>query len=288
MDLTKFRMLNFSKALFLTGLVLMIGLTSCQQEEPIAAEVDNELVTMEAEIEATYEEVDEFTFEVMDRTDFTAEARPFLNPSNQLLPACATVTHDSINKIITIDFGTGCVGPDGKEREGQIIINYTQRLYWPGASLTISLNNYAVDDVQIKGTKTITNVSPNFLANISLNTTLVGGQVTWPNGDVATRQFTRTRTWVRAAHPINDEFHVDGQVQGTRRNGVAYNIDILSTLVFKRKCRLQGIHIPVEGTKLIQRSGKPDVLVTYGTGTCDHLIDVTVNGNTQTIDLSTL
>lgn len=290
MDLKKFSMHSMSRMFVLSAMVVLIGLTSCQQGEevPTMAETDTELVFLEADIEATYEDVDAYSFEAMEITDFSAQARRFVNPANQMLSACVIVTHDSVNKVVTLDFGTGCIGPDGKERKGQIIINYTQRLYRPGAQLSITLQNYSVDDVQIEGTKTITNVSPNFQANISLNTTLVGGKITWPNGDVATRQFTRTRTWIRAARPINDEFHVEGAVQGTRRNGNSYQINIVSTLIYKRKCRLQGVHIPVQGLKAIQRTGKPNVLVDFGDGDCDHLITITVNGSSQVVDVRNL
>ncbi|MEM7369211.1 MAG: hypothetical protein AAF587_11475 [Bacteroidota bacterium] len=274
----------------LSAFVLLIGLTSCQQgeDDPTMAEVDAELVVLEADIEATYEEVDAYSFEAMDLTDLSAEARRFVNPSDQMISSCVIVTHDSVNKVVTVDFGTGCIGADGKERKGQIIITYTQRLYRPGAQLSIALQNYSVDGVQVEGTKTITNVSPTFQANISLNTTLVGGKITWLNGDVATRQFTRTRTWVRAANPILDEFHVEGAVQGSRRNGNAYQINIVSTLIYKRSCRLQGVRIPVQGLKAIQRSNRPNVLVDVGDGDCDHLITITVNGSSHVVDVRDL
>lgn len=276
-----------SRILFATLLLGLFALTACQQEEPMEiAEEDQEMAILEVEAEATYEEVDAITFEAVDLTDVTPNARSWDNVENRMINQCVTVTHDSANKVITLDFGTGCLGPDGKLRAGQIIITYTYRLYLPGASLSVALQNFSVDGIQIEGTRTLTNVSPNFQANISLNTTLVGGQITFLNGDVATRDFTRTMTWVRAANPFNDELHVEGMAQGTRRNGLSYQTQIVSTLIFKRKCRRQGVHIPVQGIKKIERSNRPDLLVDFGSGDCDHLITLTMNNQSMQVDVS--
>ncbi|MDX2248081.1 MAG: hypothetical protein SF052_14945 [Bacteroidia bacterium] len=277
---------NLSRLAFYLLAILMMSLTACQPENVIneISEEDSDLVVLEAEVDDSYEMVDEYSMEAVEITDFTSMGRVY---AEKTLPACAVVTHDSATKTITIDFGTGCTGADGKTRAGKIIVTYTKRLYIPGAKLTIELENYSVDGLAVEGKKTIENVSASIVSNISLTTTLEDGKITWPDGTFATREFTRTRTWVREPNPINDEFHVDGSVNGTRRNGDAYSADIISTLIFKRKCRLQGIHIPVQGIKEIKRTGKPDLLVDFGDGDCDHLVTLTKNGTSKVVDLST-
>lgn len=274
-----------SRVSFFLVVTLLFSLTACQKEEVVdeISEEETALAVMEAEAEDSYEMVDEYSMEAVEITDFSSMGRVF---AEKTIPACATVTHDSVTKTITIDFGTGCIGPDGKTRYGKIIVTYTKRLYIPGAKLKIELENYAVDSLQIEGTKTIENVSASIVSNISLTTTLKDGKITWPDGTFATREFTRTRTWVRQPNPINDEFHVDGMIYGTRRTGDSYSANIISTLIFKRKCRIQGIHIPVQGLKLIKRTGKPDLLVDFGDGDCDHLVTLTKNGKSKVVDLS--
>ncbi|MEO0470462.1 MAG: hypothetical protein AAF206_12630 [Bacteroidota bacterium] len=267
--------------------LLAFGLVACQPDDIVetVAQEEIDLAMEDATVTATYDDVEEYTFEAMEVADASLEARD-MTAYQYSIPACATVTHDSVNKTITIDFGTGCTGPGGKTRSGQIVITYTQRLYIPGASLSTTLVNYVVDGHAVEGTKTITNVSPNFQAPISLNVTLVDGQITFPNGDVASRDADKTYTWMRANRPLNDEFHVDGNTSGSNRDGVTYTTDILSTLIFKRKCRRQGIRIPVEGLKEIDKSNRPVVLLDFGDGSCDHLVTVTVNGNSTVIDVS--
>jgi hypothetical protein len=279
---------NVNYSFLILCFALLFGLSACQEEQivEVIGEDDTEMIELETEVEATFEDVDEFSIEAVEITDLSSMGRAYNAATEQFIPGCATVTHDSANKIITIDFGTGCVGQDGKTRAGQIIVTYTKRLYRPGAKLKIELNNYFVDNKQIEGTKRIENLATSFQDNISLKTTLQSGKITWPDSSFATRQFTRTRTWIRAANPVMDEYHVEGMVQGTRKNGNNYSANIISTVIFKRKCRLQGIKVPVQGLKLIKRTGKPDLLVDFGDGDCDSLATLTMNGQSKVIDLS--
>ena len=265
--------------------------TACEQSPDVVIEniTDNEveISLTESDVENDYEEVATMSIEAVEMNDVSSFGRDFSGMQNHILThsGCPTITRDTVNKQLTIDFGTSCVGPDGKTRSGKIIISYTRRLYHPGASLKVELENYVVDGKQIEGTKTITNVSTSYRDDISLKTTLRDGKIIWPDSSFATRQYTRTRTWIRAAHPVNDEFHVEGMIQGTRRNGDSYSANIVSTIIYKRKCRMQGIHIPVQGLKLIKRTGHPDLLIDFGDGDCDHLITITRNGNSRVVDV---
>ncbi|MEM6343982.1 MAG: hypothetical protein AAF927_08880 [Bacteroidota bacterium] len=279
-----------SNSAFLLLAFAILLFSACTPEDIVdsIAEEETELLSLENEVTSTLEDMEEFAFEAMELTDYSSYARPFPDPSMRAIPACATITHDSIAKTILLDFGTGCVGPDGKTRSGQLLLTYTQRLYRPGANLSIESISYIVEGVAVEGTKTITNVSASFQDNISLNVSLVNGKLIFPNGDTITRQVNKTYTWVRAAHPALDEFHVEGGAQGTNRAGEAYSCQITSTLIWKRKCKRLGIKIPVEGVKLIQKSGRPDLTLDFGDGTCDSLITLSANGNSRTIDVSQL
>ncbi|MCI4671417.1 MAG: hypothetical protein MRZ79_24965 [Bacteroidia bacterium] len=260
---------------------------ACTTEQDVVSQEDTDLVLLDATAEDAFADAEEVSFEALEMTDESIYGRTFQTGSARALTnACVTITNDSVNRVLTIDFGTGCVGPDGRTRSGQIVIDYTRRLYWPGATLSVSLVNYMVDSVAIAGTKTYTNLMQNFRDTLSLNVTLSGGSMTLANGNSATRSFTRTTTWVRGANPALDEFWVDGSLQGSRFNGNAFTRTINNTLVFRRGCRRRGVHNPVEGTVTITRSNGPNIEVDFGNGACDTFADVTVNGNTRTIDLS--
>ncbi|MFK7924297.1 MAG: hypothetical protein AB8H47_20235 [Bacteroidia bacterium] len=285
MNLSNFK-LNHAPLLLALALLLF---TACGQQdvlEETIAEEETELAAFETEVSSTLEDVEEFAFEAMELTDNSSYARSFPDPSMRAIPTCATLTHDSIAKTVLIDFGTGCVGADAKTRSGQILLTYSQRLYRPGATLSIESLSYVVEGVSVEGTKSISNVSASFQDNLSLNVTLANGKLIFPNGDIATRQLNKTYTWVRAAHPALDEFHIDGGAQGTNRAGNAYTCQIMSTLIQKRKCKRLGIHIPVEGVKLIQKAGRPDLTIDFGDGSCDFLITLSANGHSKTVDVS--
>ncbi|MEM6799906.1 MAG: hypothetical protein AAF696_00805 [Bacteroidota bacterium] len=291
MKLLSFSLLANTRNLWLLMFAL-IAFTACTPDEELITlgEDETNLIITEEAAEAEFEEVESLGVDALEMTDLSSYSRMgggWIGP-DLLTGNCPTLNNDSLNKILTIDFGTSCTGADGKVRSGEIIVSYTQRLYRPGASLQISPNNYFVDGKQIEGTKTLTNTMVNFRDTISFQTTLVGGKVTWPDGSFAEREFTSEGKWLRGANPLQDEYQREGSIEGVRRNGNTYEGEITSPLIYKRRCKAQGIHIAVEGTRLIKRSGKPDLEIDYGNGLCDHLISLTQNGQSRTIDVRNL
>jgi hypothetical protein len=81
-----------------------------------------------------------------------------------------------------------------------------------------------------------------------------------------------------------DEVHVQGEASGMNRRGVSYKVTIISTIIWKRACRLRGVCVPVQGLKLIERRDHPDVLVDFGDGECDSLVTITKNGESRVIE----
>ncbi len=140
----------------LIALSIVIFATSCGEDDPnldtddgigIPTEVTDEVdIESEAGVESLMEDLDAVTEAGMDA----------INAGGRMLEDdrldCATVTHDEENKTVTIDFGDGCEGPHGRIRSGKIVITYTDRRLIPGAVRTITLENFAVDSVQVEGT----------------------------------------------------------------------------------------------------------------------------------------
>jgi hypothetical protein len=271
-------------------IALFMTVTACdeQDEHPLQSgidqtEIDN--VNSEAELETVYDEIDLISVEANESLEDngTVGGREQIDPTDRLT-RCATVIHDKEAMTITIDFGDGCEGPDGKVRSGIIFITYTDRLFIPGSVWTITSRDYTVNRKRIEGTKTITNVSGRISDHVSFNKVLEGGKVTWPDGSFATREVDKTFTWIRAINPLMDEIHVEGEASGMNRRGVAYKTTIVSMIIWKRACRLRGVCVPVQGLKLIERRDHPDVLLDFGDGECDALITITKNGESRVVE----
>ncbi|GAB4237175.1 MAG: hypothetical protein Tsb0034_12200 [Ekhidna sp.] len=190
---------------------------------------------------------------------------------------CAVKTHDKDNKTLTIDFGDGCEGNDGRVRAGKVIITYSDHRLIPGASRTITLDGFSVDGVAVEGTRSIENISASLDDHPTFSVSLIGGKMTFEDETFATRETEHTRTWVRGKNPLNDEAWIEGTASGQRRDAVSYQVTVLERIVYKRGCKLNRVFIPVSGVKQIT-SGGNIVLVDYGDGECDNIVTITING----------
>ncbi len=266
-------------------IVFSMFLISCDNDEVVNPLDDStDISNNEEVVDGYFEDTDDVVFEANDQLNVTTNGRVVMDNRNSLT-RCAEITHDKENQIITVDFGDGCEGPGGKVRAGKIIITYTGRKYIPGAKWVYTLEDYSVNGIALEGVKTITNVSVSLEDNLSFNKVLAGGKATWPDGSFATREVNKTVTWIRESNPINDEFHVQGEASGISKDGVAYEIEILSTLIYKRMCRREGVHIAVQGLKSVTK-GDSEVLVDFGDGECDNMVTVTKDGESQVVDLT--
>lgn len=264
-------------------LVLAFALVSCNEEQEQAFQddpVSEAAVASEEDIEADFDDALDMSFSAMDIT-LSENGRVAEDERFQ----CAEVTKEE-NTII-IDFGDGCIGPHGRERKGKIIITYTGRYWMPGSVITTTLENYVVNNRQIEGTRTVTNLSASLTDNPEHKIELFDGKITWPNGEFATRNATKYRTWVRNGSPLNDLIELFGTASGINRNGVEYTATVSEStpLIFKRACRPNRVFIPVKGIKVITRVDRPTVTIDYGNGECDNVVTVTYNDVIRDIEL---
>ena len=204
-----------------------------------------------------------------------------------LLSACATVTRDTVSvpHTITINFGTtNCMCSDGRNRRGIINVSYSGHYRDSASTHTITFSNYFVNDNQVMGTKTVTNIGRNAAGhsvfNISVNGTIIkasnGGTITWTS--------TRQREWIAGENtPIwsDDVYLITGTASGTNAHGNTFTAQITSALRKEISCR----HF-VSGTFTLTPSGKATRTIDFGNGACDDIAPVTINGNVYTITLN--
>jgi len=154
---------------------------------------------------------------------------------------CAEITvtpNDSTYpKTITIDFGNGCLGRDGKFRSGAIIVHLTAPLRRPGSVVTITFRNYYVNRVHLEGSKIISNLSDPPLHKWRVE--VVGGKVTFPTGRGYSYQSIKTKTQVEGMDTRivrDDVYEITGRSQTEFNSGLTITLNTETPLVKKVAC----------------------------------------------------
>lgn len=201
---------------------------------------------------------------------------------------------------IVMDFGTGCVGRDGRTRSGKIITVYTNRLFVPGATATTEFVDYTVDSIKVEGTHKITNqgevisTSPVNCIRHKWKVEVQNAKLTKPNGNYtewnSTRMITQLEGMCTPFIHIDDIYKIEGSAHGKVKRGdllIAWNSEITEPLIKKFSCRwlVKGI---IRVMRLNLTTNSPWVATinyTHPNGDCDNKAAVTVNGVTHIITL---
>lgn len=198
---------------------------------------------------------------------------------------CATITHDTVSnpRTITIDFGaTNCLCSDGRNRRGKVLVSYTGKYRDAGHVHTISFDNYFINDNNVLGTKTVTNMGLNAANQSFFNITVNGLIIKAVTMDSVTWNSTRTRTWIQGEATqswLDDVYEITGSGSGQNSKG-SYTMTVIEPLVKEIAC--QWI---TSGKVELQPSGKLLRTIDFGNGACDNSATVLINGNTYTITL---
>tara|TARA_R110001592_G_scaffold35209_7_gene120044 strand:- start:1332 stop:2189 length:858 start_codon:yes stop_codon:yes gene_type:complete len=195
-------------------------------------------------------------------------------------------------KVMTIDFGsTNCADSYGINRRGKLIVTLSDRFKNQGSVLSVQPQNYYVNDYLVEGNKTLTNNGRNSANNLNWTVQVTNGKITYPDGKVSTWQSTRNNEWVSGesttlftdgfAGICDDEYLVTGSSNGVNTGGLSYSVNITSPLKVKVCCRwIVSGNIDVIPNGLLTRS------IDFGTGNCDALVTLTIDGNSFTLPLN--
>lgn len=287
------RVLNYTLAVFFAGALL---LSSCKKEKE-EEEVDTDTQSSKDNTQA-----DLYFNDVANIADEASEGDLVSYKTanlDGLLSNCANITRlhaDSTNSdTLLISFGSNggtnstvnCLCADGRLRRGIITVIYTGKYRDSLSTHNISFSNYFVNNNQLIGSKTVTNKGRNSAGHpvfeIVVNGTLFlansGGTVTWNSN--------RTREWIAGYTTFgpgnwnDDVYLIRGTASGTNAAGNTFNATIINPLERAIGCRWFR-----KGTVEFTPSGKATRTIDYGTGNCDDIATVTINGNTHTINLN--
>lgn len=185
-------------------------------------------------------------------------------------------------KTITIDFGSGCLGKDGKLRKGKIISIFTGPMFVPGSKTSTTFINYSVDSFKIEGTHTVENTSTS--NKQAWDVQVINGKITntesgfWRKWE-GVREYKQTQGNGTPLYLLDDVYEITGNATGSNSNGNSWTSAITTPLIRKFTCGWI-----VKGQVTITRNSKSAVL-DYGDGSCDDKATVTINGVTHIITL---
>lgn len=279
---------------------LLIAGTSCKKDEKTDTFASDQQVTQDQnQTDAEVEDVASIQDDVM--TSFDSKIGRIAADSVYPYESCATVTivpkGNNTTGTITVNYGaTGCVGADGRTRKGIIRFTFTDRIRKPGAVITTSFENYAVKGVNASEFVSIDNSSTKITTNKSQspitgdNAILnferqVNMRLNFSNGTFCTWTGTKNVEW-RLGVLLNrwDNVYVlksGSGLAGVGRNNQPYTLTVNSDVVRKAECAKIGIYKPVSGKVTIMHNNKTKV-IDYGSGTCDRMVTITINGVVRT------
>jgi len=269
------------------GSIVILSLVSCQKDKSTVEQASINIADDDAVIDAVYEDI----FSTTDNAEIILDQFAKSGDSKSLViltDSCPTITitHPETGiwpKIVTVDFGAGCSGFYDNTRSGKIIIEITGPRLEAGTKRTVTFEDYYFNGIGVEGTKVIENTGYNENENLVCSVKLTGGKLTLPDGKTIEMSFEHQREWIAGllTHNIwDDECLITGTASGITLEGVGYTNTITSALDWKRAC-----FFIVSGVVKIEREGKPEVEINYGTGDCDAKATVTKEGESREIIL---
>jgi hypothetical protein len=248
--------------------------TSSASDQSLASSIDNDMTSIADEAGRTY----------------TISSFKTSGIEGLLAASCATVTVDSSSapsRTITVNFGTtNCLCNDGRYRRGAIAYSFTGKYRDSLTVITVTPQNYFVNDNQVIGYKTITNQGHNaenhlvyqITANMQIIKSGGTGTITW--------QANRTREWIVGENTLtwsDDIYSITGTANGTNASGNSFSSLITSPLIRNMAvgCRKYFISGVLEHTP----NGRATRYINFGSGTCDNIATVSINGESYTVEL---
>jgi len=214
------------------------------------------------------------------------------DPDNaSLLSTCATVIFDTVSNAdqdtITVDFGsTNCTCNDGRNRRGKVIVYYSGTYRDSGSAHTIGFDNYFVNDNQVMGTKTVTNLGHNAAGHLVYDISVNGSINLANNGGTISWTSQRQREWTAGeSTPVwsDDVYSITGTASGTSASGETFTVNITSPLI--RNMALGCRRHFTQGVLELTPGSRPMRTIDFGSGACDDVATVTIGTRVFTIHL---
>ncbi len=203
---------------------------------------------------------------------------------------CASVVVDEENNTKTITFSEDCEGKRGQTRSGTMVVTYSETQGEAGSYRQVTYDDFYLNGVKIEGTRRTEIISIDENGSKTMRTTLTDGKMIYEDGTFKTKSADMTRY----IHVENDEklySTLSGSKSGVSSEGVSFSMEITNPIKFVYNCFGEGQRkrgkVPVEGIK-VTIDGAQTITTNFGDGTCDTLVEITKDGEVETVDLKTL
>lgn len=275
---------RFLKSIYTIVIMAMLA-AACDQEDRLSQGTDEE-EEKAVESSSVGEDASDDALEVASQVEVE-----LTSSGGRVSSTCATVTNDTENKILTIDFGNGCVGPYGRTRKGKIIVAYSSVIGDSTANRIITFDNYFVNNKGVTGTIELRDISINASGNLQSVKKLVDLAVSFPNGERVVFNGSRTRELISGyADDIlsNNVYKITGTVSGQSTTGRSFTLEITDPIIADWNCAAQGNFARVSGTVEMTKLGgyaSRKRTVDYGDGECDNVITITTFRRTYEVSV---
>lgn len=187
-------------------------------------------------------------------------------------------------KTVTINFGDGCTGKDGKVRKGKIVSIYTKPSFMPGAVVSTTFVGYRVDSFAIAGTHKLINTSND--RGISFKMIVTDGKITNSNTGFwrkhrSEQEFTQLEGWMSTTNPLKNGYRITGSTNGSNSNGRSWKTQTSTPLIRKFDCKWISKGI----LQIWWNDNKTAATLDYGDGKCDDQAVLTYKDKSKTITL---
>ena len=200
---------------------------------------------------------------------------------------CATVEMDEENNVKTVTFSGTCYGKRGQSRSGTMIISYSDVRNEAGSFRQVEYSDFYMNDIKIEGTRRTEVISIDENGNKTIKTTLSDGKMIYEDGTFKTKNSEMIRFTYRED---NKKIYstLTGSSSGVSTEGVEFSMEISTPIKFSYDCLMDGKmkkgKVPVEGIK-VTTDGDGSTITDFGDGTCDSLVEVSKDGEIETVDL---
>ncbi len=272
--------------LFFYLLIFLLGFFSCKNEKVL---IDTASINEVLIVETVYADISEqIEINVYSAEDILFNSHK--SGGGLLKLTCSSISIVPLDTVIwpktyTIDFGnSNCMGDDGRNRRGKVLINTTGRYKDSTTVLTVTFDNYYLNNNKVAGTALITNKGHNKASYMQYNLSVQNGIIVTASGSI-NWQSEGVKQWVNGLTTpwpaINDDvFIFTGSSYGTFTDGTPFNANIIKPLLTNTACPwISG------GTVEISKQQKIIGTLDFGENICDSLATIIANGDSYGVGL---